>query len=207
MSYSQFGEDKLIEKFFENRTGSLLDIGANDGRTISNSLLLIEKGWSGVLVEASPIAFKKLKREHENNENVFCINKCLSDQNGKTTFYHNIDHYGKGDTDLLSTIVRSSFEDSSRWFKFSSFEIECFDFKTFYESLPIKKFNFLSIDIEGMDLSLLKQMNLLELGVEVLVIEYNNNSIVREKIIEYCKNFGLSEILFDNKTNLILALK
>ena len=68
--YSQYGEDRLILDFFNGKKGNLLDIGANDGRTISNSLLFIEHGWAGVLVEASPIAFEKLKKEHESNDNI-----------------------------------------------------------------------------------------------------------------------------------------
>lgn len=204
-SYSQYGEDKIILDFFNGRKGNLLDIGANDGRVISNSLLFIENGWSGVLVEASPVAFEKLKKEHDGNDKVYCLNKCLSDSNGKTTFYHNIDHFGKGDTDLLSTIVTTSYEESSRSFRFSTFEIDCFDFKSFYNDLPIKFFNYISIDIEGMDLIVLKQMNLSELKTELIIIEYNNDQSVKDEILEYCSTFDISNILFDNKTNIILT--
>lgn len=203
--YSQYGEDKIILEFFKDKKGTLLDIGANDGRTISNSLLFIENGWSGVLVEASPIAFDKLKKEHENNKDVYCLKKCLSDTNGEVTFYHNEDHFGVGDTDLLSTIVPSNYMDSSRSFKFSSFTVECFDFETFYKDLPIKFFNYISIDIEGMDLIVLKQMNLSKLKTELIIIEYNNVQSIKDEILEYCSIFDISNILFDNKTNIILT--
>ena len=202
--YSQYGEDKIVLEFFDGRKGNLLDIGANDGRIISNSLLFIENGWSGVLVEASPVAFEKLKKEHDGNDKVYCLNKCLSDNNGKTTFYHNLDHFGKGDTDLLSTIVPSCYE-SSKSFNFSTFEIDCFDFETFYRDCPVKKFNYISIDIEGMDLIVLKQMNLSELETELIIIEYNNDKSIKDEILEYCSTFDISNILFDNKTNIILT--
>ena len=202
--YSQYGEDKKIFEFFKNKKGTLLDIGANDGRTISNSLLFLENGWSGVLVEASPIAFEKLKKEHETNKNVYCLNKCLSDVNGEVTFYHNEDHFGVGDTDLLSTIVPSNYINSSKSFRFSSFTVKCFDFETFYKDLPIKNFNYLSIDIEGMDLILLKQMNLAKLGVELIIIEYNHTKSVKDEILEYCKKFNIDKILLDNGVNIVL---
>lgn len=202
--YSQYGEDKIILEFFKDKKGTLLDIGANDGRTISNSLLFIENGWSGVLVEASPIAFEKLKKEHENNKNVFCLNKCLSDTNGKTTFYHNESHIGNGDTDLLSTIVKSNYEDSNKAFGFSTFTVECFDFETFYNECPIRKFDYLSIDIEGMDFILLKQMDLSKMCVELIIIEYNHNSTIKDEIVEYCRNFNIDNILLDNGVNIIL---
>ncbi len=203
-SYSQYGEDLKILEFFKNKKGNLLDIGANDGRTISNSLLFIEEGWSGVLIEASHIAFEKLVKEHENNKNIYCLNKCLSDKIGKTTFYHNLNHFGRGDTDLLSTIVESNYQDSSRGFSFSKFEIDCVDFNTLYEEMPIKKFDYISIDIEGMDLLILKQMNLNDMEVELLIIEYNNMIEVKNEIITYCNKFGINNILIDNGVNLVL---
>jgi FkbM family methyltransferase len=206
-SYSQYEEDIKILNFFNDRKGNLLDIGANDGRTISNSLLFIEEGWSGVLVEGSHITFEKLKREHKDNKNVHCVNTCLSDKIGKTTFYHNLNHFGNGDTDLLSTIVKSNYEDSSRGFAFTSFEVDCVDFNTFYKDLPIKKFNYVSIDIEGMDLIILKQMDLQEIGVELLIIEYNNITEVKNEIIEYCSKFDINNILIDNGVNLVLYKK
>jgi FkbM family methyltransferase len=37
-----------------------LDIGAYDGKTFSNTLALIERGWNGVLVEPAPEVFVTL---------------------------------------------------------------------------------------------------------------------------------------------------
>jgi FkbM family methyltransferase len=54
-SYSQFGEDVQIVDFFGGDfVGTFLDVGANDGVRDSNTLLLEEYGWSGILVEANP---------------------------------------------------------------------------------------------------------------------------------------------------------
>ena len=53
MSYTQNNEEALILNHFTNRNPSdltVLDIGANDGKTFSNSLKVIELGWHGLLV-------------------------------------------------------------------------------------------------------------------------------------------------------------
>ena len=50
--------------------GRFLDLGAYDGRTFSNTLRLVELGWSGVCVEASPINFQKLMETHQGNDRV-----------------------------------------------------------------------------------------------------------------------------------------
>ncbi len=64
MSYSQGGEEEVLLAHFRGRRGRLLDIGAYDGRTFSNSLALIEREWEAVLVEPSARAFDALMRTH-----------------------------------------------------------------------------------------------------------------------------------------------
>ena len=53
--YSQNHEDDIVLNFFQNTESNktVLEIGANDGKTFSNSLLLIENGWKAHLVEPS----------------------------------------------------------------------------------------------------------------------------------------------------------
>ena len=64
------------------------------------------------------------------------------------------------------------------------------------------KFDYISIDIEGMDLQILEQIDLDKYGVQLLVIEHNN--VIKNEVIEYCKKFGLTNILFENNVNIIL---
>lgn len=62
-TYSQYGEDLIIESIFTNiqqHSGRLLDIGAWDPIEKSNSRLLIEHGWSAVLIEPSPTPLRNL---------------------------------------------------------------------------------------------------------------------------------------------------
>src|SRR6186713_1166854 len=64
--YSQNNEEQIILDYFrEGKRGKVLDIGANDGITFSNSAKLIELGWSAVLVEPSPIAYQRLLQQHK----------------------------------------------------------------------------------------------------------------------------------------------
>jgi FkbM family methyltransferase len=203
--YSQYGEDLVIDEFFNNRKGTVLDLGANDGITFSNSRVFLESGWSGALVEASPITFKKLLELYKGNSNVYCIEKCLSDIKKKTNFYHNIYHPipgGRDNCDILSTIVESSYQRTAEWGTFTNFEIECDTIDAVLESIPFKKFEYVTIDIEGMDLQILQQMDLNNLGVELLLIEHNG--VIREEVIEYCSKYGLNEILLENSVNIIL---
>lgn len=58
--YSQNKEQTIILKYFEGQLGYFLDIGGNDGETLSNTRALAQLGWRGVLVEPAEIAYKKL---------------------------------------------------------------------------------------------------------------------------------------------------
>ena len=65
MSYSQYGEDQIIAAEFlrqESAHRFFLDIGAWHPTIFSNTRLLIEQGWSGVIIEPSPGPFMNLMR-------------------------------------------------------------------------------------------------------------------------------------------------
>lgn len=72
--YSQYGEDDVIIDLFGLYVGRFLDIGANDGQYLSNTLALVERGWSGVLVEANPLTFARLYERHGKNPKLTLIN-------------------------------------------------------------------------------------------------------------------------------------
>lgn len=79
--YSQGGEDGIIDKIFSSldiRQGNYVEIGADDGMEISNTRLLREKGWKGVLIEGSS-RFIKLQ---DNVKNAELVNKYVSCEDG-----------------------------------------------------------------------------------------------------------------------------
>jgi FkbM family methyltransferase len=205
--YSQYGEDKIVSEHIKNSyIGNILDIGANDGKILSNSLHFIENGWGGTLIEAAPIPFNKMLQTHKDNDKVQCLNICLSDVTEQFTFYHNITHLNKNDSDLLSTISKDSFLGSSKSGNpFDSFEIDCYQFDKIKEKLLHKIYQIISIDIEGYDYQVLRQINLKEFGCEILIIEYNNDNNIKDQVLKYCSKFGLNKILHDNETNIIIT--
>jgi FkbM family methyltransferase len=205
--YSQYEEDKIVSNYIGNSyVGNVLDIGANDGKLLSNSLHFIENGWGATLIEAAPIPFNKIMELHKSNDKVQCLNLCLSDINESFTFYHNTNHLNKNDSDLLSTISKQSFLESSKTGNpFDVFEIDCYRFDTIKETLKYNIYELISIDIEGYDFQILSQMNLIDLGCRILIIEYNNNITVKNEILKYCDKFGLNKLLYDNNTNIIVT--
>lgn len=205
-SYSQNQEDVIVLALFKGFKGTLLEIGANDGVTLSNSQLLIENGWKGYLVEPGRKVFDKLYTLHEFNPRVklynFGIGICTSG-GVKLPFYESAAHVPGGkDTGLVSSISR---EETERWrsagVEFEQTEIQLFNFKDFWGMSGNPQFDFISIDAEGMDWEILNQIDLDAVGCKVLCVEHNSNKELYSKIINYCA--GFKEISYNNE-NVIL---
>jgi len=203
MSYSQNGEDKIFLDYFKGKRGNLLDIGANDGKTLSNSLALIEKGWLAVLVEPDADAFDKLSILHDQNDKVFLYRFAIAEEDGEMDFYKSGTHLNAGDTGLLSTTVT---DDYFKWRSSTTFEqttVNTLRFDTFLDACPIKTFDFITIDAEGQDFNILGQMDLAELGCKMVCVEHNGVKV--DRFIDYCEKFGMKTVHM-NSENLIMAL-
>ena len=178
--HSQNHEDDLILNHwtskYGNAKGTLLDIGANDGITLSNSLLLIKQGWSAHLFEPSKSTFSKLQNVHNGNENVNCYNCGLSSETGSKIFYESGTLFNEGDIDLVSTTQQSEF---NKWNGRVTFTESVAFFYTWqdwlnYGKLGDEKFDFISIDAEGEDWSILSQIDLTKHECKILCVEWNS---------------------------------
>jgi FkbM family methyltransferase len=198
--YSQNNEEQVILDYFGNKIGNLLDIGANDGITLSNSRKLIELGWSGDLIEPSPNAFAKLKKLYSRKKKVVTHNIALCDVSGKMKFYESGTHLNNGDTDLLSTL---SLTDKQKWestTEYTETEVNALTWNDFQTG---KLYDFINIDAEGYDLIILKQLDLFDLGCSCLCIEHNGK--ILNQILEEVKKYNM-RIISQNMENVILAI-
>ena len=73
--FSQGGEQPAILAALKGiKQGRVLDVGAADGSTFSNSRALIEQGWGGVLIEPEAAAFLKLHDLYQDRDDVLLGN-------------------------------------------------------------------------------------------------------------------------------------
>ena len=79
-SYSQLNQDINVITFFSNLPDLyFIDLGAHDGKTISNTFLLETKlDWKGICSEPLPRSFQKLKQCRK----VICDNNAVFNQSG-----------------------------------------------------------------------------------------------------------------------------
>jgi FkbM family methyltransferase len=202
-TYAQNKEDLILLNLFKDYKGTLLDIGANDGNTLSNSRLFIDNGWSALLVEPSPEAFEKLVDLHDNNEKVFCLNVAVSNYNGIGTFYHSGTHLNKGDISLLSSLNKNETE---RWHKekFEEIKVPVVTFEKMLSYSPYKEFDLVLIDAEGIDKIILQQMNFNSLKAKAIVVEWNCDTDLFDWFYNFLSPFGFG-LLHQNAENLIFV--
>ena len=198
---SQGNEEQLIRRYFGNRKGTFLDIGANDGKTLSNVYACAKRGWSGVCVEPSPQAFVRL----EANMSIFgdrvqCLQYAISDKAGTMTLYESGPHLGANDVALLSSLDEAQ---TQKWKEeFTPVEVQAITFAMMLKMTNIERFNLVSIDAEGVDLDILRQMDLDALAVEMLIIEHEHGD--EKAMREYCEAFGM-RLYGRNRQNLIMV--
>lgn len=207
--YSQYDEETIILDYFKGFFGTLCDIGANDGVTFSNSRALLERGWYGVLVEPSEKTFEVLTKNSEPFSNqVLLHNVGIADYCGWSEFHESGPLMSKNDHSLISSMKEAETE---RWkkkskpsdpiVKFKKTKIPVIDFATLLKNSGCDMFDFITIDVEGMEVEILRQIDIKALGCKMICIEYNGKS----ELAEIYDSLTPHPVLYKNKTNIIYA--
>jgi FkbM family methyltransferase len=198
VSYSQNKEEEVILNYFNGHVGTFVDLGANDGITFSNTRALAERGWKGVLIEPDPVAFSKLKELYKGHKGIYCYDYAISGHNGKAMLQTSSSLLKKGDMGLVSTFHGSEMDRFKSVVTYEPVEVKTFKWKTAINRWQIKKFDFISMDIEGDELSVLPDIDLSE--TKLVCIEFNGKQDLKTEYEKYLNGFKL---LYTSGENLI----
>ena len=84
-SYSQEGEDMVLERFFHDRPiGFYVDVGAHHPKRLSNTYRLYRRGWRGLNIDANPGSMAIFKQIRPRDINVEAAASLTSE---KLTYY------------------------------------------------------------------------------------------------------------------------
>ena len=164
--------------------GYYVDIGAHDGRSYSNTFHLEKSGWCGLLVEPILPTFFKLRQLRSLQTNQFVNAACVAFD---YTAPNVLMSYG----DLMSFAPELSTLDADEWRSGSERFLNRAELiadtwvpaKTLDEILAgvnsPKSISFLSIDVEGAELHVLKGIDFDKYSFELICLEtYNPESIL-----------------------------
>ncbi len=174
--YSQNLEEQWIADHFGDKVGKFLDIGAYDGKTFSNTLKLVENGWSGVCVEPSPTVIKELMSLHEVNGSVLIVNTAVTVNGGLVTFY---DSGG----DAVSTVDENHKILWKDAVNFTRVLVNSVTMTELFSAIGYE-FDFINLDVEGINLELFSELPLGRLErCSALCVEHNGVSEDRQDMM------------------------
>lgn len=190
--YGQYGEDFLLQRFFDcQKTGFFVEVGAFDGVFLSNTLLFEQHGWSGICIEPHPEYFHLCQKARRNS---LCLNAaCVSeDKESLVPFF--VEELGlfSGMLGDREADVRSRYEKHGLSFQgFNRINVPALTLNSILARnlSPGTPIDFISIDVEGTELDVLRGLDLSRFRPRVLVIEANT-SAAREALDAYLKDFG-----------------
>lgn len=185
-SYSQEGEDMILRRLFEHqRNGFYVDVGAHHPMRFSNTYYFYKKGWNGINIDAMPGCMRLFNKFRSRDIN---IEKPVSNRKEVLTYY------GFNEPALNGFSRRLAEERENNYKIIFQKQIEASTLEEILdESFPREKeFDFLSIDVEGMDFLVLQSVNLGKYRPKVIVIEMLRlklEDVVDHEISNYLKNF------------------
>lgn len=166
---SQYGEASAIAELIEtDYPACLVDVGAHDGRFLSNSWPFIQQGWRAIAIEPLPKVFQQLEASHHGNPNVSCINKACADFRGQQKLFIGKD----GDTGTWATLCQDDNElfRERRSDEFVLVEVETLTQILAEHNFP-NDFSLLLIDAEGMDYEVLLGLDFEQYRPRLIVTE------------------------------------
>lgn len=183
--YSQYGQDKwVIEQLLPDmRKGVFVDIGANDGITLSNTYLLEKRGWTGLAIEPIPTIYERLVK----NRKCIIINGCISEKSGKSLF-----RLVLGELNMLSGLVdeydprhleRIKRDMVSVGGDFKDIEVNCYNFNELLNNQGISHIDYLNIDVEGGEYKILNSIDFDRVKISVIGVENNYKNPMIPKLL------------------------
>ena len=171
-SYSQHGEDlRVLALLREPYTPFVVDVGANDGFSWSNSFAFIEISFSALLIEPMRKYAQQCRELHRDNPRVIVEETAILNRLGTVTFYINEDF----ERDLLS--MRSSVRrDSIDGDKVAEVEVRACPLGLLLVRHRVPTdYAILNVDAEGADLEVLQTADLATFRPSVICVEYGLN--------------------------------
>ena len=166
-SYSQEGEDLILSRYFDGqKEGFFIDVGAFHPIRFSNTYLFYRIGWSGINIEARPGSKKLFDQLRKRDIN---IELPINDSQKELTYYCFNEPALNGFSPLLSD-ERNGMRNFKvvKEIKMKTNRLD--DVLDKYMPLG-REIDFMSIDVESLDINVLKSNNWSKYKPKIIVVE------------------------------------
>lgn len=153
-SFSNEGEDLILNKILgQRKSGFYVDVGAYHPKMYSNTYLFYKRGWSGINIDANPLSIEKFNRFRKRDINV---NAGVAETEGILTYY-------AFEESAINTFSHELYqtrlqENKTKFLR--EVQVHTLTLANILDKyLPHNQIDFLDIDVEGLDLQVLKSNN------------------------------------------------
>eukprot|EP00210_Caulerpa_lentillifera_P000910 g880.t1 len=208
--HSQHGEDvKLFLKYWAfpkvKRDGVFLEIGALDGKSLSNSYWYeMCLGWTGVLIEGHPTAahWLRIHRPHAINIEAAACDK----DNGTVKFVGSANGVSGEISKMPKQFAQTYHGNYIKGKKEETHEVKCRLISSMLREAGVDHIDFWTLDVEGAEFIVLNTFDWEHVAVHVLVIENDKDEAVEyprrhefltSKGMQFVSQFYINELWFN----------
>ena len=170
MDASTQSEPRLVWEFFQRKTtGVFVEVGANHPTRENQTWFLEQQGWSGVLVEPNPELFKLLREQRPRSR---AVQAAVGAQTGEVELLLGRNHVHS----TLAPVLGDPLSGEKVKVKLRTLD-------SILAEAGVTAVDFLSIDVEGMELQVLQGLDLEKYAPQLILLEEHRRN--------YTKHFHL----------------
>lgn len=156
----------LLEYIHNNKLDlhkMFIDVGCGDGVHQSNSSVFIKQGWDAILIDALRFNVTRCSELYKNYKNVTCIKATVSDKREDVLFKEDMRHWSLSKIDTEEGVATKSMRLS--------------DILKLY---AVTEIGICSIDIEGHETNVLKDLLHNKVYPQILIVEGNTLEVMQD---------------------------
>lgn len=172
-SYSQEGEDMILKRIFEKqKVGFYVDVGAHHPFRFSNTYYFYKQGWQGINIDAMPGSMELFRRFRSRDLN---LEMPISNSEQVLTYFA----FNEPALNSFSEELSRERDGKNGYFIQQEIKLKTSKLSSVLDiHMPKgKEIDFLSIDVEGFDLDILKSNDWRKYKPKCILIEIFGSSL------------------------------
>ena len=166
MDASNQNETRLVWEFFQRKTtGVFVEVGANHPTQENQTWFLEQQGWSGVLIEPNPDLFKLLCEHRPRSR---AVQAAVGAQAGEAELWLGLNH--------LHSTLAPVLEDPLSGKKV---KVKLRTLDSILAEAGVTAVDFLSIDVEGLELQVLQGLTLKKYSPQLILMEEHRRDCIK----------------------------
>lgn len=195
VSYSMNGEDLVVRSYFsanfDNSTGRFIDVGAFHPFKLSNTMLLSQLGWHGINIDCDPVKIARFERLRPRDQNICAA---VADVPRDMIYLE----YPLGFTDRIADPDEEHLLSGCGEKPLKATPIRVTTLSNIIEQSAFQgqHFQYLNVDCEGQDLSVLKGLDFSRYSPDLITVEaWSKTDQAELTAFLECRGYQLTDIV------------